>query len=41
MWNFIVGSQYQINRSLQIRAEAGFLGARQQLIAGLQYRFNL
>ena len=25
MWNFIiVGSQYQINRSFQIRAEAGF-----------------
>ncbi|HYV54527.1 MAG TPA: hypothetical protein VE933_08095 [Chitinophagaceae bacterium] len=41
MWNFIVGSQYQINRSLMVRLEYGFLGARQQVIAGLQYRFNL
>ena len=40
-WNFIVGSQYQFNRSLMIRAEYGFLGARQQLIVGVQYRFNL
>ena len=41
MWNFIVGSQYQINRSWMIRVEYGFLGARQQLLAGVQYRFNL
>jgi hypothetical protein len=40
-WNFLIGGQYQINRSWMIRAEYGFLGARQQLIAGLQYRFNL
>jgi hypothetical protein len=40
MWNFIVGSQYQINRSLQVRAEAGFLASRVQFIGGLQYRFN-
>jgi hypothetical protein len=41
MWNFIVGSQYQINRSWMIRAELGFLGSRTQFIGGLQYRFNL
>jgi hypothetical protein len=41
MWNFILGAQYQINRSWMIRAEYGFLGARQQFIGGLQYRFNL
>jgi len=41
MWNFIVGSQYQINRSWMIRAEFGFLGTRTQFIGGLQYRFNL
>jgi len=41
MWNFLIGSQYQINRSWMIRAEYGFLGARTQLIAGLQWRFNL
>jgi hypothetical protein len=40
MWNFIVGSQYQINRSLQVRAEFGFLASRTQFIGGLQYRFN-
>jgi hypothetical protein len=41
LWNFILGSQYQINRSLQIRAEAGFLASRVQFIGGIQYRFNL
>lgn len=41
LWNFIVGSQFQINRSLMIRAEFGFLGTRTQFIGGLQYRFNL
>lgn len=41
MWNFIVGSQFQINRSWMIRAEVGFLGSRTQFIGGLQYRFNL
>jgi hypothetical protein len=41
MWNFLVGSQYQINRSWMLRAEYGFLGARTQLIVGVQWRFNL
>ena len=41
MWNFIVGTQYQINKSWMIRAEYGFLGSRSQFIGGLQYRFNL
>jgi len=41
MWNFIVGTQYQINKSWMIRAEYGFLGSRQQFIGGLQYRFGL
>jgi hypothetical protein len=40
-WNFIVGGQFQLNRSWQLRAEYGFLGTRQQFIGGLQYRFNL
>lgn len=38
-WNFIVGAQFQINKSWMIRAEYGFLGSRQQFIGGLQYRF--
>jgi hypothetical protein len=41
LWNFIIGTQFQINRSWMIRAEYGFLSARQQFIGGLQYRFNL
>lgn len=40
-WNFIVGSQYQINKHWMLRAEVGFLGSRNQVIAGLQYRFGL
>jgi hypothetical protein len=41
MWNFIVGSQFQINKHWMLRAEYGFLGTRQQFIGGLQYRFGL
>ncbi len=41
MWNFIVGSQYQYSKHWMLRAEYGFLGSRNQIIAGLQYRFGL
>jgi len=41
MWNFIVGTQYQLNKHWMVRAEFGFLGSRQQFIGGLQYRFGL
>ena len=41
MWNFVIGTQYQINKHFMFRAEAGFLGSRQQIITGLQYRFGL
>jgi hypothetical protein len=41
MWNFIVGSQFQINKHFMLRAEYGFLGSRQQFMTGLQYRFGL
>lgn len=41
MWNFVIGSQYQYNRHWMLRLECGFLGSRQQVIAGLQYRFGL
>ncbi len=40
-WNFIVGSQFQLNEHWMVRAEYGFLGARNQFIGGLQYRFGL
>jgi len=40
-WNFIIGSQYQLNKHWMLRGEVGFLGSRTQIIAGLQYRFGL
>lgn len=40
-WNFVVGSQFQINKSYMIRAEYGFLSARKHFICSLQYRFKL
>lgn len=40
-WNFIVGSQFQLNKHFMVRAEAGFLASRSQFIGGLQYRFGL
>jgi hypothetical protein len=40
-WNFIVGTQYQINKSWMLRGEFGFLGSRTQFIGGLQFRFPL
>ncbi|WP_430817663.1 hypothetical protein [Carboxylicivirga sp. RSCT41] len=41
MWNFLIGSQYQLNKHFMVRAEFGILGTRQQFIGGLQYRFGL
>jgi hypothetical protein len=40
-WNFIVGSQFQLNKHLMLRGEVGFLASRTQVLAGLQYRFGL
>jgi hypothetical protein len=40
-WNFIVGTQFQVNKHWMIRAEGGFFGTRTQFIGGLQYRFGL
>jgi len=40
-WNFVVGSQFQLNKHWMIRAEYGFLGSRTQFMCGLQYRFGL
>jgi hypothetical protein len=40
-WNFIVGSQFQLNKHFMIRAEYGFLGSRNQFLGGVQYRFGL
>jgi hypothetical protein len=40
-WNFIVGSQFQLNKHFMLRGEYGFLGTRTQFLVGLQYRFGL
>ncbi len=39
--NFVVGSQYQINKSYMVTAEYGFLSSRQHFLCSLQYRFSL
>lgn len=41
MWNFVVGSQFQLNKHYMLRAEYGFLGSREQFLLSLQYRFGL
>ena len=41
LWNFLVGGQYQLNKSWMFRLEVGFLTSRTQLISGLQYRFGI
>jgi hypothetical protein len=40
-WNFLIGTQYQLNKHFMLRAEYGFLGSRQQFMTSLQYRFRL
>jgi hypothetical protein len=40
-WNFIVGGQFQLNKHFMIRLEYGFLGSREQIMTGVQYRFGL
>jgi hypothetical protein len=40
-WNFIIGSQFQLNKHWMLRGEVGFLGSRTQVIAGVQWRFGL
>lgn len=41
MWNFIVGTQFQLNKHWMIRAEYGYSSGREQFFGGLQYRFGL
>ena len=40
-WNFIVGSQFQLNKHWMLRGEYGFLGSRTQFLIGMQWRFGL
>jgi hypothetical protein len=41
MWNFVVGSQFQLNKSWMIRVEYGHASGRDQVFCGLQYLFDL
>ena len=40
-WNFIIGSQFQLNKHWMLRGEVGFFGSRTQIITGIQWRFGL
>ncbi len=40
-WNMLVGSQYQINKTWQVRAEGGFLGDRSSFLISANYRFGI
>ncbi len=40
-WNFLVGTQYQLNKHWMCRGEFGFLSSRTQFLVGMQYRFGL
>lgn len=40
-WNMLVGGQYQINKTWQVRAEGGFLGDRSSFLLSANYRFGL
>lgn len=40
-WNMVAGGQWQINRRVQFRAEAGFIRSKQQYMASLNYRFGM
>lgn len=40
-WNLIIGGQYQLNKSWQIRAEGGIIGNRKSFLLSVNYRFGL
>ena len=41
IWNFTLGSQFQLSKRWMIRLEYGGLSNRKHVIGGLQYRFGL
>ena len=41
LWDFLLGGQYQVNKSWMFRGEVGFLSSRTRILAGAQYRFGL
>jgi hypothetical protein len=40
-WNMLIGGQYQINKTWQVRTEGGFLGDRSSLLISVNYRFGI
>lgn len=40
-WNIIIGGQYQINTSWQLRVEGGIIGNRKSLLLSANYRFGI
>ncbi len=39
-WNMIIGGQYQINQSWQVRTELGIIGNRKSFLLSVNYRFG-
>lgn len=40
-WNMIIGGQYQLNKSWQLRAERGITGNRKSFLLSVNYRFRI
>jgi hypothetical protein len=38
-WNGVIGMQYQFNKKVMIRTEAGLIGDRKSILASINYRF--
>ena len=40
-WNYLIGGQWQINRTWQFRSELSFIKGKRQFMASLNYRFGI
>lgn len=40
-WNVVLGAQFQLNKSWQIRTEGGIIGDRKSFLASVNYRFKI
>jgi hypothetical protein len=40
-WNVVIGAQFQVNKSWQIRTEGGIIGDRKSFLASVNYRFKI
>ena len=40
-WNFLIGGQFQVNKSWMIRSEGGLIGDRKSFMMSVNYRFRI